>query len=51
VAECRFCAAPLRRTLVDLGTSPLANSFPSEHQQGRHMPGSRIPVPHVEVHA
>ena len=51
MAECRFCAAPLRRTFVDVGTSPLANSFLSEHKQGHYMPGSRIPVPHVEVHA
>jgi SAM-dependent methyltransferase len=32
VAECRFCAAPLRHTFVDLGTSPLANSFLTEEQ-------------------
>jgi SAM-dependent methyltransferase len=32
VAECRFCAAPLRETFVDLGTSPLANSFLSTEQ-------------------
>ncbi|OGP73008.1 MAG: SAM-dependent methyltransferase [Deltaproteobacteria bacterium RBG_16_50_11] len=25
--DCRFCAAPLRHSLVDLGISPLANSF------------------------
>ena len=24
---CRFCAAPLERTMVDLGSSPLANSY------------------------
>jgi hypothetical protein len=24
---CRFCAAPLRQTLVDLGSTPLANSY------------------------
>ncbi|RMH16398.1 MAG: class I SAM-dependent methyltransferase [Acidobacteria bacterium] len=24
---CRFCSAPLRRTFVDLGTSPLANAY------------------------
>ncbi|MEL7059436.1 MAG: class I SAM-dependent methyltransferase [Acidobacteriota bacterium] len=24
---CRFCSAPLRRTFVDLGVSPLANSY------------------------
>lgn len=27
VPECRHCKAPLTRTLVDLGLSPLANSF------------------------
>lgn len=26
-ARCRFCAAPLSRSFVDLGRSPLANSF------------------------
>lgn len=25
--ECRFCAAPLQDTVIDLGTSPIANSF------------------------
>ena len=29
---CRSCAAPLRHTFVDLGTSPLANSFLTEGQ-------------------
>jgi len=29
---CRSCAAPLRHTFVDLGTSPLANSFLTEEQ-------------------
>ena len=32
MAECRFCAAPLRLTFADLATSPLANSFLSEDQ-------------------
>jgi SAM-dependent methyltransferase len=32
VADCRFCAAPLRLTFADLATSPLANSFLSEEQ-------------------
>jgi SAM-dependent methyltransferase len=32
VADCRFCAAPLRHTFADLATSPLANSFLSEEQ-------------------
>jgi hypothetical protein len=26
-ADCRSCGAPLRHTLVDLGMSPLANSY------------------------
>ena len=30
--ECRACAAPLRHTFVDLGTSPLANSFLNDEQ-------------------
>src|SRR5690242_16020342 len=30
--ECRACAAPLRHTFVDLGTSPLANSFLNDAQ-------------------
>lgn len=25
--KCRFCAAPLRDTFIDLGTSPIANSY------------------------
>ena len=25
--HCRFCSAPLRRTFLDLGSSPLANAF------------------------
>ena len=29
-AGCRFCSAPLERVLVDLGSSPLANSYLSE---------------------
>jgi SAM-dependent methyltransferase len=32
VADCRFCAAPLRLTFADLATSPLANSFLTEEQ-------------------
>ena len=30
--ECRFCAAPLRHTFVDLGLSPLANSYRDSEQ-------------------
>ena len=30
--NCRFCAAPLRRTFVDLGMSPLANSYLTSNQ-------------------
>jgi hypothetical protein len=32
VADCRFCAAPLRLTFADLATSPLANSFLNDEQ-------------------
>jgi 2-polyprenyl-3-methyl-5-hydroxy-6-metoxy-1,4-benzoquinol methylase len=31
-AQCRFCGAALRRTLVDLGMSPLCESYPSLEQ-------------------
>ena len=27
IASCRFCGTPLKQTLVDLGTTPLANSY------------------------
>jgi len=27
--SCRFCAAPLRRTLIDLGMSPLCETYPT----------------------
>ena len=30
--NCRFCSAPLHRTFVDLGASPLANSYLSREQ-------------------
>lgn len=30
--ECRFCAAPLEHTFVDLGLSPLANSYRSAEE-------------------
>jgi 2-polyprenyl-3-methyl-5-hydroxy-6-metoxy-1,4-benzoquinol methylase len=38
--RCRFCAAPLTTTLVDLGTMPLANSFvtPEEAAHERRFP-------------
>ena len=29
---CRFCAAPLRDTFVDLGMSPLCETYPSADQ-------------------
>lgn len=35
---CRFCAAPLTRTLVDLGRMPLANSYLEESQLGEEEP-------------
>ncbi|MBI2826655.1 MAG: class I SAM-dependent methyltransferase [Planctomycetia bacterium] len=36
--RCRFCAAPLRRTLVDLGMSPLCESYLSRAQLNRMEP-------------
>ncbi|MBS0564833.1 MAG: methyltransferase domain-containing protein [Proteobacteria bacterium] len=42
--RCRHCAAPLTRTLVDLGLSPLANSFvPPER--------AAVPCPRYPLHA
>jgi len=35
---CRFCNAPLRHTVVDLGMSPLANSYLSAEQLNRMEP-------------
>jgi 2-polyprenyl-3-methyl-5-hydroxy-6-metoxy-1,4-benzoquinol methylase len=35
---CRFCAAPLTQTFVDLGLSPLANSLLSEEDLAREEP-------------
>lgn len=32
VQSCRFCRAPLRRTFVDLGMSPLCETYPSDAQ-------------------
>jgi hypothetical protein len=37
-ASCRFCAAPLRHTLVDLGMSPLCESFLEPDQLDRMEP-------------
>ena len=31
---CRFCRAPLRKTFVDLNSSPLANSLLDEKASG-----------------
>jgi SAM-dependent methyltransferase len=39
---CRFCAAPLRDVFVDLGASPLANSYLSEDRMLRMEP--RFPL-------
>jgi SAM-dependent methyltransferase len=36
--RCRFCDAPLATTFVDLGASPLANSFLAESDLGRMEP-------------
>lgn len=41
---CRFCGSPLRRTFVDLGRSPLSNSFLTAEQL-------RLPEPHYPLHA
>jgi SAM-dependent methyltransferase len=35
---CRFCAAPLEHTVVDLGMSPIANSYLSADQLGQMEP-------------
>jgi SAM-dependent methyltransferase len=36
--QCRFCAAPLRHGFVDLGKSPLANSYLTAEMLGRMEP-------------
>src|ERR1700691_4325592 len=36
--RCRFCEAPLARTVVDLGNSPLANSFLTDDDLTRPEP-------------
>ncbi len=41
---CRHCGAPLTRTLVDLGLSPLANSYVPTDRAG-------IPDPRYPLHA
>ncbi len=41
-AHCRFCAAPLSRVLVDLGLSPVSNSFLKKEQLGADEP--RFPL-------
>ena len=42
VPACRFCGADLTQTLVDLGLSPLANSYVAESDLGR--PDPRYPL-------
>lgn len=37
-AECRFCAAPLRHTVVDLGMSPLCQTHIETHQLNQMEP-------------
>ncbi len=37
-APCRFCATPLKQTLVDLGMSPLCESYVSQEQLNRMEP-------------
>jgi 2-polyprenyl-3-methyl-5-hydroxy-6-metoxy-1,4-benzoquinol methylase len=41
---CRFCGTQLRRTFIDLGRSPLSNSFLTAEQL-------RLPEPHYPLHA
>jgi hypothetical protein len=41
---CRFCRTPLRATLVDLGSTPLANSYLSPEELG-------APEPTFPLHA
>lgn len=36
--RCRFCAAPLEHTFVDLGMSPLSNAYLAAHQLARMEP-------------
>jgi SAM-dependent methyltransferase len=38
MADCRFCAAPLRHTFVDLGASPLCESFLTADQLNQMEP-------------
>ena len=35
MSACRFCAAPLEHTFVDLGLSPVSNAFLAEEQLDR----------------
>ncbi len=35
---CRFCAAPLEHTFLDLGATPLANSYPADAEEARKEP-------------
>ena len=44
--SCRFCAAPLRHTFVDLGMSPLCESYVPAERSGRWslLPASRARV-------
>ncbi len=44
--RCRFCAAPLERTFVDLGEMPLANAYPASTEEAAHEP--RYPL-HARV--
>lgn len=45
-STCRFCAAPLRRTFVDLGEMPLANAYPCSIEEADREP--RYPL-HARV--
>lgn len=44
MSECRFCHAPLKRSFVDLGLQPLANSYVPAEKAGQ-------PEPRYQLHA
>ena len=46
---CRFCGAPLRHTFVDLGMSPLCESYLAPDQLNRD--GGVLSAPRVRVRA
>lgn len=38
MADCRFCSAPLRHTFIDLGMSPLCESYVTAEQLNQMEP-------------